>query len=132
MKNPSLTQVINSATLWKRVFWVYTTALTIALLWPNMTMPPVMTRPDLLGHYVAFGLLALFMALWNPLATQRTGVNLLTTASISAAYGGATELLQSIPILKRSAGIDDWIADVLGVACGLLAYLAVRRLAPSR
>lgn len=91
-----------------------------------------MPRPDLVGHYVAFGLFALLLCLWNPLLTPRTGVNLLVAFAAGAAYGGVTELLQAIPILKRSAGWDDWAADVLGVGCGLIAYLVLRKLKASR
>ena len=118
--------------LWRGLFWVYLTALSIALLWPKLTLPPVMPRPDLVGHYVAFGLFALLLCLWNPTLTPRTGVNLLVAFAAGAAYGGVTELLQAIPILKRSAGWDDWAADVLGVVCGLIAYLLLRKLRASR
>jgi VanZ family protein len=129
---PKLARIIENRTLWARLFWLYFCALTIALLWPNMTMPPVGVRPDLLGHYVAFGLLALLICLWNPLGTRNPVWNALATLAAGTAYGGATEMLQSIPVLKRSAGWDDWVADVLGVGCGLVVYFVVRRLGRSR
>jgi len=127
VEHPKLSRVIENREFWRRLFWLYFCVLTVALLWPKLTIPPVMERPDLLGHYVTFGLLALLLSLWNPLATRHGVRNAVVTMTASAAYGGATELLQSIPMLKRSAGWDDWIADVLGVLCGLIVYFFVRR-----
>ena len=119
-------------TLWRRLFWLYFAVLTVFLLWPKLTVPAVVPRPDLIVHGLAFGLFALLLCLWNPTGTPRPFMNALSAFTLGAAYGGLTELLQSIPILKRSAAWDDWAADVFGVCCGLAAYTLARRLAKAR
>lgn len=112
--------------LWRRLFFVYVLVLTVALLWPNLTVPEVIPRPDLVIHGLTFGLFSLLLCLWNPAGSrQRLRIALLALAA-GAAYGGATELLQSIPILKRSAAWDDWGADCFGVLCGLAVYGVIR------
>ncbi|MDP1660882.1 MAG: VanZ family protein [Phycisphaerales bacterium] len=111
---------------WRWLFWAYWLVLTIALLWPNLTAPEVIPRPDLVVHGVAFGLFSLLLCIWNPAGSARR-VHVATLAFVAGiAYGGATELLQSIPALKRSAAWDDWGADVFGVVCGLVVYALIR------
>ena len=98
-----------------------TLALTVAMLWPMEAPPPAPEGSDKLVHFVAFAALAL------PLA--RTGrIGLLPVFVGASAFGGAIELMQ--PSFNRSADINDWIADIvgvlLGISCGLL-YRRIRR-----
>lgn len=90
-------------------------ALTIAMLWPLEAPPPAPDGSDKLVHFIAFAALAF------PLA--RTGrLGLLPVFIGASLYGGAIELIQ--PSFNRSADINDWIADIVGVivaiGCGLL------------
>ena len=100
---------------------IVTLTLTIAMLWPLETPPSAPEGSDKLVHFVAFATLAF------PLAyTGRFG---LPPVFIGASvYGGAIELIQ--PSFNRSADINDWIADIIGVlmgiGCGLL-YRSLRR-----
>lgn len=93
--------------------------LTIAMLWPLEAPPPAPEGSDKLVHFVAFTTLSF------PLAyTGRFG---LPPVFIGASvYGGAIELIQ--PSFNRSADINDWIADVLGVVLGIGCSLLYRRL----
>lgn len=118
--------------LWRLLFWSYFVVLTAALLWPKLALPPVVPRPDLVVHCVSFGLFALLLCLWNPVATPRLSRTVLLAFLAGVGYGGATELLQSIPSLHRTAAFDDWGADVLGVICGLLAYWGLKTWCHSR
>jgi len=98
-----------------------TLALTVAMLWPMEAPPPAPEGSDKLVHFVAFAALAF------PLA--RTGrIGLLPVFVGASAFGGAIELMQ--PSFNRSADINDWIADIvgvlLGISCGLL-YRRIRR-----
>ena len=98
-----------------------TLALTFAMLWPMEAPPPAPEGSDKLVHFVAFAALAF------PLA--RTGrIGLLPVFVGASAFGGAIELMQ--PSFNRSADINDWIADIvgvlLGISCGLL-YRRIRR-----
>ena len=92
--------------------------LTIAMLWPINQSPPGPDGSDKSIHLVAFA------ALVFPFArTRRFG---LTWPLIGGSFfGGLIEVIQ--PLFGRSADMYDWIADILGVICGIaLAKLLCR------
>ena len=98
---------------------IVTLTLTVAMLWPMDQPPPAPEGSDKLVHLVAFAALAF------PLA--RTGRFGLSPVFIGASvYGGAIELIQ--PSFNRSADINDWIADVIGVVLGIGCGLLYRRM----
>jgi VanZ family protein len=98
---------------------IVTLALTVAMLWPMEAPPPAPEGSDKLVHLVAFAALAF------PLA--RTGrFGLLPVLIGASAFGGAIELIQ--PSFNRSADVNDWVADVVGVALGIGLGLLYRRL----
>ena len=100
---------------------IVTLALTVAMLWPLEEPPPAPEGSDKLVHFIAFAALAF------PLAYTGS-FGLLPVFITASAYGGAIELIQ--PSFNRSADINDWIADVLGVVLGIgfsLLYRRVRR-----
>ena len=100
---------------------IVTTVLTVAMLWPLEAPPPASEGSDKLVHLVAFAALAF------PLA--RTGrYGLLPVFIGASAFGGAIELIQ--PSFNRSADLNDWVADVVGVILGIglgLLYGRLRR-----
>ena len=64
-----------------------------------------------------------------PLA--RTGrLGLLPVLICASAFGAIIELIQ--PTFNRSADLNDWTADTLGVLIGIGLGLAYRRLRPHR
>jgi VanZ family protein len=98
-----------------------TLTLTVAMLWPLETPSPAPEGSDKLVHFIAFAALAF------PLA--RTGrIGLLPVFIGASSFGGIIELIQ--PSFNRSADMNDWMADiigvVLGIGCGLL-YRRIRR-----
>ena len=98
---------------------IITLTLTVALLWPLEA--PATHENDKILHFIAFAALAF------PLA--RTGrFGLLPVFIGASAFGGIIELIQ--PNFNRSADVDDWVADILGIVfgigCGLL-YRQLRR-----
>ena len=95
-----------------------TLTLTVAMLWP-IDQPPTPDGTDKIVHLAAFAALAF------PLA--RTGrFGLLPVFMGASAFGGAIELIQ--PSFNRSADINDWVADVVGVIIGIGMGLLYRRL----
>ena len=100
---------------------IVTLTLTVAMLWPMDQPPPAPEGSDKLVHFIAFAALAF------PLA--RTGrIGLLPVFIGASAFGGAIELIQ--PSFNRSADVNDWVADVVGVALGIgfgLLYRGLRR-----
>ena len=98
-----------------------TLTLTVAMLWPMDHPPPAPDGTDKLVHLTAFAALAF------PLA--RTGrIGLLPVFIGASAFGGIIELIQ--PSFNRSADVNDWIADIVGVVLGIgfgLLYRRIRR-----
>jgi len=93
---------------------IVTTVLTVAMRWPLEAPPPAPQGSNKLVHLVAF-----------PLA--RTGrIGLLPVFIGASAFGGLIELIQ--PNFNRSADVNDWIADVVGVVLGIGLGLLYRRL----
>ena len=98
---------------------IVTLALSVAMLWPLEAPPPATEGSDKLVHLVAFAALAF------PLT--RTGrFGLLPVFVGASAFGGAIELIQ--PSFNRSADVNDWIADIVGVILGIGLGLLYRRL----
>ena len=98
---------------------IVTLTLTVAMLWPLEAPPPAPEGSDKLVHLIAFAALAL------PLA--RTGrFGLLPVFVGASAFGGIIELIQ--PSFNRSADVNDWIADIVGVILGIGLGLLYRRL----
>jgi len=98
---------------------IVTLTLTVAMLWPLEAPPPAPDGSDKLVHLIAFAALAF------PLA--RTGrIGLLSIFIGASLYGGAIELIQ--PSFNRSADVNDWIADIVGVILGSGCGFQYRRL----
>ena len=98
---------------------IVTTVLTVAMLWPINQPPPTPDGTDKLVHLIAFAALAF------PLA--RTGRFGLVPVFVGASvFGGLIELIQ--PSFGRSADMQDWIADIVGVGLGIMLALLYRRL----
>ncbi|MDA9900201.1 VanZ family protein [Planktomarina temperata] len=94
-------------------------ALTVAMLWPLDQPPPAPAGSDKIVHFIAFAALAF------PLA--RTGRFGLMPVFIGASmFGGAIELIQ--PTFNRSADVNDWAADMIGVLLGIAGGLLYRRI----
>ena len=97
---------------------IVTIILTVAMLWPMDLQPP---WSDKLVHLAAFAALAFPLARTNR-------VSLLLIFMGASAFGGMIELIQ--PTFNRSADLNDWIADILGVVLGIalgLIYRQVRK-----
>ena len=98
---------------------VVTLTLSVAMLWPLEAPPPAPEGTDKLVHLIAL------VALAFPLA--RTGrFGLLPVFVGASAFGGAIELIQ--PSFNRSADVNDWVADIVGVILGIVCGLLYRRL----
>ena len=95
--------------------------LTVTMLWPLDTPQLAPDGSDKIVHIIAFS------ALSFPLSrTGRFGLLPVFVGAIT--FGGLMELIQ--PSFNRSADINDWIADILGVVVGILLGLIYRRLRP--
>ena len=99
-----------------------TAILTIAMLWPLEAPPPAQHGSDKIVHLIAFATLSF------PLS--RTGrFGLLPVFVGASAFGGMIELIQ--PTFNRNTDMNDWIADMLGVALGIVCGHIYRRFRPN-
>ena len=100
---------------------IVTAILTIAMLWPLDAPPPTPDGSDKIVHIIAFAGLSF------PLS--RTGrIGLLPVFLGASAFGGLIELIQ--PSFNRSADMNDWMANIVGVVVGILCGLIYRRRRP--
>lgn len=113
------------------VVWAWLLAAVIT--WESVSAVPGIGPPwlsfDKLAHLGVFGLLATAIARLPAVARWR-GLGAWWSVMIVSAFGGATELLQSLTPM-RSMEFDDWLADTLGAAVAAASYLrwaAYRRL----
>ena len=98
--------------------FIVTLILTVALLWPMEQPLPAPDGSDKIVHLAAFAALAFPLARTNR-------VSLLLVFMGASAFGGLIELIQ--PTFNRSADLNDWIADILGVMLGIALGLIYRR-----
>jgi VanZ family protein len=101
---------------------ICTCVLTAAMLWPLQGAPGP-DGMDKIVHLVAFAALAF------PLGrTRRIGLSLVFLSA--SAFGGLIELVQ--PHFGRSADLNDWVADCVGVLCGIALAQVYGRLRRSQ
>ncbi len=84
---------------------------------------------DKLLHFSAYAGLAFLLA---AAFTMRQSMSLRRYVAIVVGlslYGALDELIQAISGLGRQADVMDWLADVVGVICGLLAFAATAHIA---
>jgi len=116
------------------IFAVYAVALFIGTHIPNLHVRvPTIDRPDLLIHMAAFGgwfSLLLAAELLGPWRAFRSIALCLLIAICCAAVD---EYSQSLPILRRTAAWDDFVANVMGIVlAAILALIAAQLFKPSQ
>lgn len=125
-----LRATIGAHRFWRIVFVFYTLLVLGATLWPNMQVPgPV--RSDLAAHLVALGIFTIVLGLtrwFGPIGSLEA---LLLTFICASGFSIMDEAAQSHPYFRRTSVPDDLAANLLGVALGLLATIALRFLGPT-
>lgn len=95
-------------------------ASTVATHWPRLALAPAESPIDKLAHALNFAFLSAL--LWRTRWVRRV----LPLMAIMAAWATVDELTQAIPVLHRQADLDDWLADLVGIAVAS-AYLRAFR-----
>lgn len=114
---------------WARpIFILYALLLAFATHKPDLTFDvgPI-PRPDIFVHIAAFAIWTVLIARCGFFGPWRSGRNLLLSGLVAAAYSAIDEATQAIPGINRQARVDDGLANVGGVAVGLLALALVTR-----
>jgi hypothetical protein len=100
--------------------------ISLAILFaPGSDVPGAPPGVDKLVHGTLFAALAL-SGRWAGIGGRGLGAALLV-------YAAASEVIQGVTPLERSASVLDWLADVVGVLLGLVLWGALtRRRDPAR
>lgn len=112
---------------WRPLFIAYFIALSIGLLWPGLQVPDVVPRPDLIVHGVTFGAFTLLCYLALTRSLRQRPFAFAIVFVIGSIYGASTEWLQSLPFVRRTGAVDDFLADLLGVVIGTFAAWVLSR-----
>jgi len=103
------------------MYFMATATVAIALI-PTTPTPPPFPHIDKIQHLAIFTMLAVLARLGFPDAPARLVFERL------AFLGAGIEVLQTIPLIERSSDVIDWLADLAGIAIGLLLALPIARL----
>ncbi|RBY82143.1 VanZ family protein [Geodermatophilus sp. TF02-6] len=118
MRRPHPALVVHGAL--SRGAFAVTVLVSLAVLFaPGDDVPTAPPGVDKLVHLVLFAALAV-TGRW---AGVRAGV----LVGLILLYAAVSEVVQGLSMLQRSASVADWVADVAGVALGLLAWAVVER-----
>ena len=113
----------------RTTFWCYAGLLFTATHWPRLELPGP-EGSDKVIHIGAFGTWMLLATACGWFDEPLTDRNILRTLLVAAAYAGADESLQAIPFEHRTAALDDYGANVIGITLAglaLIVYGASRR-----
>src|SRR4051794_18114634 len=119
---------LSSAAISKILLWGFVLALLAAThLPPSSTLlPSEVQNLDKVFHFTAYSILAgLLATAWQLSSGILTARHLRWVWCGVAIFGALDELTQIA--FDRDCSIWDWSADVAGAACGLLAFVWVRR-----
>ncbi|MBM3971107.1 MAG: hypothetical protein FJ302_14810 [Planctomycetes bacterium] len=106
---------------------IYLTALVAGTHLPHPEDLISIEGNDKWLHFGAYFGLAFLMATWWQSFRAVTQRGLLTIWSLAGITGVVDELTQMLPGINRHCELADWLADVVGAACGLLIWIGLRR-----
>ncbi|MCZ2806845.1 VanZ family protein [Modestobacter sp. VKM Ac-2983] len=115
---PTTVSAVHGA-LARGVFAVVVLVSLAVLFTPASGVPSAPAGVDKVVHVLLFAVLAV--------SGRWAGVGRGVLAVVLVVYASVSELLQSLPVLNRSTSVADLLADVAGVAVGLLIWDAVAR-----
>jgi VanZ family protein len=104
-------------------FW---SALAFTMVFALLPQPPQLpVEPtDKMQHIAAF------VVLTTLARVGFRGVPSWLLAAAMIALGALIEVMQAVPVLRRSSDLHDWLADLVAVLFTLTAFLALRNLRP--
>ncbi len=106
-------------------FVVYALGIFVATHWPQFSIDvPGVERPDLFIHLAVFATWAVLLNLTGWLGEPRTVRTPLRVLPIALVYAAIDESTQALPIIARTAAMDDFLANAAGIVLGTLAVLA--------
>ena len=127
MKNTDPLKQSMKKSIWTGIFALYAGIIFYASIYPVQSGAPLVSVPGMdkvvhAGEFTAFALIG-YRTLIHYVGRAKS---YLAVAIVSLFYGGLTELTQLF-IPYRSASAVDWVADLIGVAIGLIILIFFRR-----
>lgn len=101
---------------------------------PALNVPPLFEHQDKAMHFIAYGLLGIFVLAMMPLPSAGyTTTQAWLSTLVASLYGISDEIHQSF-VPGRSPEVLDWVADTVGALCAtlLLAHLSRALCRPRR
>ncbi|MCE9557223.1 MAG: VanZ family protein [Planctomycetes bacterium] len=123
-----------TAIVWRRAslaaLIIYWLVLVVATHVPKV--PEIkLEQGDKLVHSAAYAVLALLAAVcWSAWRSPLRKLDFLWLFAALATYAAIDEITQTP--FGRQADFHDWLADLVGIACGIAAYVVVSRLSRGR
>lgn len=105
------------------LYWIGLFTLTHI---PRLTPPPELPINDKLSHFLGYGLLTVLFMMARATSVPLRAAVYLQTFVILAVYGIFDELSQILA--GRSCELMDWVADLAGIACGLVGIAVISAL----
>ncbi len=105
------------------VFWLTIAAVVGLSLWPNAFYSVSVHYSDKVGHLLAYFTLGVLLVFGWRLRTMRATLIALVLLFV---LGGAIELIQGLPMIKRTTSALDLLANSMGAMLGLLSGAWVR------
>ena len=104
---------------WRPLFWIALTGSYIAAVLPQEIAPTLGPLSDKWTHFLAFAVLTVLLRLAYRIGSWQT-------VALFALYGVFIEISQYFTP-NRCAEVLDVVADLIGVAIGLLLYFMLQR-----
>jgi VanZ family protein len=111
--------------LTRLAFWIYAAILFTGTHWPNLKSPGP-EGSDKIIHIGAFGTWMLLATAYGWFGRPLSDRNILRTLLLAGAYAATDEGLQAIPFVHRTAALDDYAANCIGIMLAALALLLLR------
>ncbi|MCB9845619.1 MAG: VanZ family protein [Phycisphaeraceae bacterium] len=124
--------MIGPSRRWRPVFWCYAGLVLVLTHWPGLAIEiPEIQRPDLVIHGAVFGTWTTLLGLSGYLGRRGNWSSLLATCGTATLYAALDEWTQQF--VRRHTALDDFLANLVGVALGAIAlWLLTIRAARSR
>lgn len=114
----------------RRAYVIYAGVLATATHWPGITIHGPIERPDLVIHLIAFSIWTVLLGRSAFLGDPARPRVLLLIALVASAYAGLDEWTQRF--VNRTSSWDDYLANLTGVAAGVLLLALIARWQPGK
>lgn len=122
-----------SRSLRRLLFWAYCAALLYGTHGPRRDVHVQgLDRPDLIVHACAFGGWFVLLLCAEYFGHWRARRSVALCAATAAAFAAINESTQALPVFGRTSALDDFLANLSGIALATVGAALAARLFPAR